>query len=415
MAETIDDAPAPALAETPFPSAETTRCPYPYYKALREADPVHRLPSGEYVASRHADITHVLRHPELFSSRHCMFNDGWMRASTLEDLRDQTVPWGIVNSDDPVHATKRMLAMEMFKPERLKHYAPMVEDHVDDLLDAFVDRGECDFVSEFADILPARVVMSLFNLPAQDLGRALEWGRYEGFGMRYASPAQRAAGRESILDLGRYIRERAVERVENPGEDELSLLIQRHLALHGELDMANLVAEASNLFIGGIVTTTHLLGNTMAQFIRNPTEQAKARAGEEHLKNAIEESLRIDAPAQLSLRLVTQDTELGGVALKAGSMVIIVWGSANRDAEIFDHADRFDIERPNLRSHLAFGGGGHLCLGARLGRLEVLIAFQRIFARMTNLRFAPGKNDFASLDAVIFRGLQRLNIEFDRV
>lgn len=401
------------VLDSPFPSAETQKRPYPYYAAVREVEALHRLPTGEYVVSRHADIEYVLQHPELFSSRHSMFDDGKMRRATVEDLKDETVPWGIVNSDPPLHITKRMLAMEMFKPDRVKRWTEIINGHTDTLLEDVIPRGECEFVSEYTDLLSAKVVMSLFALPDEDLGRVLEWRHYEGSGTRYATPERRAAARTSILDLGRYIRERALERAEHPGDDELSLLVQRHIAHRGQLDMPNLVAEASNLFIGGIITTTHLMGAAMQLLIENPEQQAKARASDERLRDAIDEALRLESPVQLAMRLVTQDTELRGVALKAGSLVIILYGSANRDESKFDHADAFDIERPNLRSHLAFGGGAHVCLGARLGRLEVFLGLRRFFDRTHNLRFAPGKNDFAALTAVTFRGPQSLYIEFD--
>ena len=113
-------------------------------------------------------------------------------------------------------------------------------------------------------------------------------------------------------------------------------------------------------------------------------------------------------------RLVVQDTEVGGVKIPAGSIVLVVWGSANRDENVFKCPEQFDVERSNAKDHMAFGNGPHFCMGAPLARMEVVVAFERIFARMENLRFAPGKNDFANHWAVIFRGPQKLHIEFDK-
>ncbi len=413
MATTRDDM-ATTLAETPFPSAEATSCPYAYYQALREQGPVYQLPTGEYVVSRHADIFQVTRHPELFSSRHSVFEDGWMRAATLDDLKSEDYPWGIVTSDPPVHTLKRKIAFEMFKPGRLREREEMVYSYVDGLIDGFIDRGECEFVSEFADLLPAKVILTLFGLPLDYLDRALEWGRYEGFGTRFASTANQEAARNSITDLGLFLRDRILERVDNPGDDDLSIHVQRHMEQYGKLDVPNLISEASNLFIGGIITTTHLLSSMMMLFLQNPEQMAKAQESQSKLKKAIEESLRIESPVQMGPRLVREDTEIGGVPVPAGAIVLVVWGSANRDAAVFDSAESFDIERSNVKDHMAFGNGAHFCMGAPLARLESMVAFERIFTRMTNIRFAEGKNDFANHHAVIFRGPQRLFIEFDR-
>jgi cytochrome P450 len=414
VATTRGDVPG-LLTGTPFPSAETTQCPYPYYEALREAGPVYQLPTGEYVVSRHEDIFNVTRHPEIFSSRHSVFEDGWMRAATLDDLDSADYPWGIVTSDAPIHTTKRKIAFEMFKPGRLRDREGMVNAYADELIDGFIERGECEFVSEFADLLPAKVILTLFGLPLDYLDRALEWGRYEGFGTRFASPAHQEAARNSIVDLGSFLRDRILERVDNPGDDDLSLHVQRHIAHHGKLDVPNLISEASNLFIGGIITTTHLLSSMMMLFIQHPEQQAKARESRSNLKKAVEETLRVESPVQLGPRLVVEDTEIGGVPIPAGSIVFVVWGSANRDSCVFESPEAFDIERPNVKDHMAFGNGPHFCMGAPLGRMEAMVAFDRLFGRLENIRFAEGKNDFANHHTVIFRGPQRLFVEFDRV
>ena len=104
----------------------------------------------------------------------------------------------------------------------------------------------------------------------------------------------------------------------------------------------------------------------------------------------------------------------GGVQIPAGSIVLVLWGSANRDECVFSDADSFDVERENVKNHMAFGNGIHFCMGAPLGRMEATIAFERLFARMTNLRFAEDRNEFRNQDAVIFRGPERLFIEFDK-
>jgi cytochrome P450 len=259
------------------------------------------------------------------------------------------------------------------------------------------------------------VILTLFGLPLDHLSRALAWGRYEGFGTRFASREHQAAAREGILDLGGYLRDEISQRVSEPSDDDLSLLVQRRVEEFGELDLPATIAEASNLFIGGIITTRHLISSMMMLFIQHPEQQLKAAHGGSSLKRAVEEALRIESPVQMGPRLVVQDTELGGVALPAGSIVLVMWGSANRDEDVFADAERFDVERPNVKNHMAFGSAAHFCLGAPLGRMEATVAYERIFARLSNLRFAGGATDIRNQEAVIFRGPERLQIDFDRV
>src|SRR5689334_3887804 len=109
-----------------FPSAEVTQCPYPIYQAFRAEAPVYQLPTGEYVISRHADVARLTRQTDVFSSHHSVFDDGWMRAATLDDHRKKGFPWSIVTSDPPEHSVKRRLAFEMFKPGRLRERDPMI-------------------------------------------------------------------------------------------------------------------------------------------------------------------------------------------------------------------------------------------------------------------------------------------------
>ena len=402
------------LAATPFPSVEATRCPYPLYAALHRDARVHRLGSGEYVIAGHEEISYLVRHPEIFSSRHTVSEDGWMRAATLDDL-ERDIPWAIVSSDPPDHAPKRKLAFEMFKPGRLRARQESIRAHVDTLLDRFIGDGRCEFVSQFAELLPARVIMDLFGLPFDDLERVLAWGRYEGFGTRFASPERQAAARDGIMDLGAFLRELILERIQKPSADELSGLVARHCEHHGELRLPNLIAEASNLFIGGIITTTHLLSSMMMLLIRHPDQQVIARQGRTELRRAVEETLRYESPIQMGPRLVLCDVELGGAQIPRGATVLVVWGAANRDATVFDCPGEFRVDRARVKEHLAFGGGPHFCLGAPLARLEALTAFEQIFARMQNLRFAPAAGEPDNRPAVIFRGPAALEIEFDPV
>jgi cytochrome P450 len=400
------------IAETQFPAAATMQCPYPYYTALRSLPP-KRLLGGDYAVSRRADILEVTRQPDVFSNHHSAYDDGWMRAATLGDHANPEYAWGLAVSDPPDHTWKRRLAFEMFKPGPLRRQEPMVRGIVDDLIDQFVDRGECEFVAEFANRLTASVILTLFGLPLDHLDRAMSWARYEGFGTRWAAPENQRAARAAIVDVGAFVREHVAERIDAPGNDELSLYVQRYVESRGALDLPNLVADATTLFIGGVITTAHLISSMMVLFLRHPEQLVKAQASRRALKLAVEESLRFESPTQILPRLAVQDGEVGGVAIPAGSIVLLLYGAANRDETVFEAPEMFDIDRANVREHLAFGDRIHFCVGAPRARLEAMVAFERIFARLTNIRLADENADVRNDWTAIFRGPGEVRIRFE--
>ncbi len=404
--------PASTVAETPFPSAKTMGCPFGYYRELREGAPVFQVAGGEFVVSRHEDLMAVARAPEVFSNRHSVFDGGRQRTPTLAELDDPDRVWGLTASDDPEHAAKRKIAFEMFKPGALRGHDPMIRTHVDALIDGFAERGECEFVSEFTAPLPAMVILSMFGLPLEHVDRALSWSRYQGFGTRWASEDVRQGAAEAIIDLHDFLSEHVRARHAEPGDDELSRLVARHVAYRGRLVEADLIADATGLFIGGMLTTTHLLSTMMMLLVEHPDQQDKLRADPSLLRRAIEEALRQDSPVQISPRFVLRDTELGGLQIPAGSMVLLLWGSGNRDERMFAEPEAFDVERANVKDHLAFGHGVHFCMGAPLARLEAAIAFERLLVRLPDLRAAPGRNDYANDPTVIFRGPERVFLQF---
>ena len=394
-----------------FPSYEVNADPYDVYASFRAEGPVVRLPGREeYIVSRHEDVLFVTKHPEIFSNRTAVFDDGWQRKATLDDL-DPDRPLGIINSDPPRHTVKRRLAFEVFKPGKLRAYEAMVRGHVDALIDRWIDRGQVEFVSEFASLLPAYVIFTIMDFPFGDVERALEWAAYEGSGTRFTPRDHQAAARTSILELIGYVRERVLERVESPGDDELSRFVQAHVEHDGGLDLPNLLSDSMNLMIGGIITTTHLLSNLLLHLLENPDQLELLRADLSLIPKAVEEGLRIDAPVQWSPRLVLSDTEIGGVPIPAGSIVLIVFASGSRDERVFEDPDRFDLARANVREHLSFGNGTHFCLGAPLARLEARIALEQLLTRLENIRLAP--QELRHRRGTVFYGLEALHLEFD--
>jgi cytochrome P450 len=396
-----------------FPSVEVARCPYPHMKRARSEFPVSKVPGrNEYLVTRHEDVRDVLTRPQEFSSTIAERRpDGYIVAATIEYARSDAVR-PLQQSDPPRHALKRRLAFEYFKPARLPRYEPMITRVIDDLIDGIVANGRMEFVTEFATPLPSRVTHLLLGMPEEDAHLSAQWGAFEGQATRYHAPERQAEIAGSIRGMGEYVVQAITERYEEPRDDVLSEFIAAHVEARGELVIPELVADCTNLFLGGIVTTSHMLGWTMWLLLTHPDYTARAVQDRDLMARAIEESLRLESPVNWTSRLALEDTQVGGVEIPAGAIVICHLGSANRDEEHFENPDEFDPSRGELKEHLAFGYRTHFCIGAPLARMEGRLALPRLFERLPGLRLAED-NDFEPNDSMAFRGLDRLELEWD--
>jgi cytochrome P450 len=377
---------------------------------------VQKVPErNEYLISRHADIVHVIRHPELFSNvTYVLEDDGMTRAATLADFetRDAETVSTFQSSDPPAHKWKRKLASEHFRPGRVRTYEPIIRATVDRLIDGFIDTGKVEFISEFARPVGARATMLIVGLPEEDSRHAVSWSRYEGQGTRYHDEERRASIAEDVHEMHVYIENAIRERYQRPRDDVLTAFVQSHVERNGEeLGLQHARYDTFSVMLGAAGTSSHMLGNIMLLLLQNPDQMAKARGNRALLANAIEETLRLESPVQWNVRLVRADTEIDGVPVPAGALVLLLFGAGNRDADRFEDPDRFDVERANSKLHLAFGNGLHFCLGAPLARLEAEIAFERLFARLKNIRLA-GPESYERLESLAFRGLESLELEF---
>jgi cytochrome P450 len=398
-----------------MPSAEVTACPYPFYEALRSEAPVYHYPGrNEYLVSRHEDIVKVVKDTELFSNAAIAEDDPAygqiMGQGSAEGCPMR--PSNMFFSDPPEHKEKRHLAYPMFSLERQKAYEPLIRDTANELIDAFIDRGECDFRTEFADLLPLYVVSSILGLSREDIPIWRPFGDSEGLATRYLDEEAVRKEAEEAAQAMAYMEEQVRKRIEHPTDDYLSEFIQAQIARDGEPNVPYLTQESAiSLLTAGTVTTTHLLASTMLLLLQHSDELDRVAADPSLIKPLIEESLRIEAPVQWGSRRATRDTELGGVKIPAGAMVLVMLASGNRDPEIFDDPDRFWIERPNAVKHLAFGNGRHTCLGAPLARQMGRLSFEVILSRMTNFKLL--ETSPLTLGGIAFRGPQIVKMSFD--
>jgi cytochrome P450 len=406
----------------PWPSQELNSCPFPFYAELRHDAPVYRDPvRGDYLVSRFDDINFVLRHPDVFVND----IDGDTRAeAAAAGCPMGEVPEGkivttthMTKTDPPEHFQKRLVARRMISKERLRSYEPIIEGLVHSQIDAFVGRGEVEFCSEFANPTAFRLICRILGFTLDDA--EVFWTRGNpgtNHGARYLSAEELEAMQTRVPSTENFMRQKIVERAENPGEDFISEFVQVHMErAGGELQLDYLVTEADLLLHAGNETTARLLGNTMKLLLDNPEQMEAVVADRSLVPLLIEESLRIEAPTQWVTRRCTADTEVGGVPIPAGALVVVLYASGNRDETKWgDDAEVFRIDRPDtVKYQQAFGGGAHLCLGAPIARLEGRMAMEIVLDRLRNIRYAPGKNDFANIENIQKRAPKQLFLEFD--
>jgi cytochrome P450 len=407
-----------------YPSPETLECPFPFYAALREEAPVHRLPTGEYLVSRWSDIIAVASAPEIYSNHIGPSNAGLPGDLGIDvDTSGRFTPWQMPFSDRPEHRLKRSLGLMLTTPDRMRSYPPLIHRHVDELIDGFCERGHAELVAEFADLLPTRVVNEIFGLQfherpnSQATDASNPTVTNTGVGTRLASDEHKARMKAAAVRRAMYYRQAILDRAANPTDDFTSVIVKAKLERDGELDLGYLTVELMNFHGAGIFTTAHMLASTLLLLLQHPDEMQRLRADPSRAGPVIDETLRLESPVQWLQRITLQDSEIAGAKVPKGAVLLLVWAAANRDDAKFPEADRFWPDRPGkigdrISGQLAFGHGVHTCLGAPVARLEGKIALNRLLERLPNLRLSD-QNDYKHILDNNHRAPRAVHVDFD--
>ncbi|QMV44778.1 cytochrome P450 [Cohnella cholangitidis] len=379
--------------------------PYPWYAHMLEASPVVFSPEfGAYLVFRADDVRKVFSDHQTFSS--AVF-DGLSMELPFENQ--------LTGMDPPRHTQLRALATHAFTPKAVLELEPRIQEIVNRLLDAMLDREEVDFVRDFAIPFPVTVIAEMLGVPEEDQDRFKLWSDMiieisERLltGLTESLP-EHVAGYNEMLD---YFRKLVHERRQDPKGDLISRLAVAEVEGRQLTD-----TEASNfcalLMVAGNETTTNLLTNTIRTFAEYPDQWERLVKEPGLIPQAVEEVMRFRTSVQLMFRVVRQDAEIGGVKMKAGERVVLFMGAANRDPAKIDNPNVFDITRP-AGSHLTFGHGIHFCLGAPLARLEVSTALKTILGRVSEFRIPEGAV-LEPLSSFNLLGLKSLPLRLERL
>jgi len=364
--------------------------PYPLYRALRDHDPIHRMPDGSYFLTRYDDCVEVYRHPKRWSSDKKID----FRPNFADSLLYEHHTTSLVFNDPPYHTRVRKLLAPAFTPRALKALQPRVEALIDRLLDQAAGKGQIDLIDDFAAAIPVQLIGDMLGVPVDERGPLRGWSlAILGALEPVLDPGQFARGVDAVGQFKAYlvdlIARRSKRAASDAGEILSTLVASSDFAgpdgRTGErLSELELLHNCIFLLNAGHETTTNLIGNSIDLLIRNPQATADLRADPSLIDAAVEEFLRMESSNQLGNRRAIAATGLGGVPMAAGSYVHIAIGAANRDPAQFKDPDTLDIARQPNR-HLAFATGIHACAGMSLARMEAQVAIAKMVRRFKRI------------------------------
>jgi cholest-4-en-3-one 26-monooxygenase len=383
------------------------KVPHEWFAALREQDPVywHEEADGPgfWAVTKYNDCVMVNRDAEKFSS--------YKKATFIWDMPEEAVEQQrmmMLNMDPPLHTRYRRLVNKGFTPRMVNELEQTINETADRIIDDVIEKGEADFVTDVAAELPLIVIADLLGVPQDDRHAMFDWSnRMIGNQDPEYGITEEEAG-AAAMELYAYAAKLFADKQINPHEDLMSVLTQ--VEVEGErLSELELELFFLLLTVAGNETTRNLISGAMVAFFESPDQWQRLVNDRSLLPTAIDEMLRFVTPVMNFRRQTTQAVEIGGRKIGEDEKVVFFHISANRDSEIFESPDTFDIGRsPN--PHMAFGGGGpHFCLGTNLAKMEIKVMFNHLLDRMPDLH-SDGK--VQRLQSNFINGVKHIPVAF---
>ncbi|MEU3980929.1 cytochrome P450 [Streptomyces sp. NPDC026672] len=377
--------------------------PYPLYDRLREQGPAHKVTapdgSGVWLVTRYADVRQGLADQRL--ARHPRHNrDGYAGIPLPDELRVM-----LATTDPPHHTRLRSLINAAFTRRRIESLRSRVERVVDQLLDRIAEGdGRADLVASLAAPLPITIICDLLGIPEE------ERGIFRSYTDAIVG-TDREGSAQGCRDMVAFLKRIITLKREQPDDALITGLIEAR-DQDDRLTESEMVGMGFMILIGGYDTTLSMISSGALALLRDPDRLAALREKPERMTGAVEELLRFEAPVQNAIRrFATEDLEIGGVAIPAGSAVVLSIGSAGRDPRQYACPERLDFDRPDT-THVSFGFGPHFCPGAQLGRMEVAVALAKLITRFPDLALAGGRDTLRYRPGFTFRELSTLPVTF---
>ena len=296
-------------------------------------------------------------------------------------------PPSLLGVDPPDHARYRRLVAKEFTVRSVAALEPRIAAVAESLLDRVSGESTFDLVESYASQLPVAVIADLLGVPERWQGDILEWGDEAA---KLLDPSLSWRDYRVAEHGTRHLNAWFDQHIRNLRADPGTDLLSRLATMPGDERLNDRELRGVGLLVlgAGFETTVNLIGNAVVQLDRHPDQLAVTRERPDAWLNVVEEVLRFDSPVQMTLRSAYADVDIQGHTVKQGEPVILFLGGANRDPEVFDDPQRFDVTRENANEHLAFSSGIHYCLGAGLARLETAVALRTLYDRFPELRVA---------------------------
>jgi cytochrome P450 len=409
-------------------SYEIQQDPFEYYEAMRSERPVMKLAGEEvgrageevYCVTRHEDVHSVLLDHETYSSR--FGSPGFLPDQVLQEKLEAVSAKGwprvdtLLTQDPPVHTRYRRLVSKAFTPKMVSSVMPRVRALCEHLVDGWKGERRVDFNRDFGVPLPVTTVAYILDVPDDQQRDFKRWADQSVAAIgRTISDEERLESQRAIVEQQRWFADQIERRRADLRDDFLSNLLNARLTEEDEIEgdplsMAEMLSIIRQIQVAGSETTTSLMADAMVRLSHHREIWQNMKEDRTLIEAVVEEVLRLSSPNQGLFRIATRDSEIRGVAIPKGSVVWVMFGSANRDERVFEKPNEFDPYRKNLHAHLALGKGVHYCLGAALARLEARVGLEVLCERIdsfsvvdeASLRYSP---------SFILRGLEGLELD----
>lgn len=350
--------------------------PEPYFAWMRANAPVYWDEAGQvWGVTRYHDLKEVSKDPATFS------NAGGIRPNF------GPLPM-MIDMDDPAHWDRRKLVNRGFTPRRVRDSEPRIREVCHEIIDAVIEQGECDLVADVAAPLPMIMIGDALGVAPEDRADLLRWSDDMVTAQSGATTTeeQLVTAATAFAEYQEYAGRTIAARRAEPTDDLMSILV--HAEVDGDrLEDDEIVHESLLILVGGDETTRHVISGGMLELLRHPDQYRRLQEHRDLIPSAVEEMLRWVSPLKNMARQATRDVELRGQQIREGEKLLLLYPSANRDEDVFERPNEFDIERhPN--EHVAFGFGSHYCLGNSLARLELRVMVETLLDRLVDLELA---------------------------
>ena len=389
--------------------------PYPELAQARNEEPIfYNADINYWIITRYEDVKAVFRDHNTFTAANTITPVEPFSAEVQQmlDDGDYTPVPVLSNNVPPDHTRVRKLVNKLFLPRRMRHFAPAIRELAQNRLQALLDADteQVDIVAALTYDFPAHVLFHVLGVPDEDVPQVKEWSdnRVELYYGR-PTPQDQIERTKGLVPFWHYVVNLVKQKIETPTDDLTCDLIRMRNGDDSILTVNEIASCMITLLVAGHETTTAQVTNGLLHWLTDRQQWELLCEKPDLIPNAVEEMMRYDPSVCTWRRYVDVDTAIGGVEIPAGSNLLLMLNSANRDPALFPEPDKIDVTRTNLKEHLALGYGIHYCVGAPLARLEMAILFEEMTRLIPSLHLVPNQ-EINYTRNISFRGPLELQV-----